>query len=700
MLVSSYDHLLVMVSFFVAFIASFTALDIAARVATSQGIAALCWLVGGGAAMGIGIWSMHFIGMLAMMLPMPMNYDIPLTLTSMLVAMLASIGALHQVCRIDLPLRRWVTGSVLLASGVVVMHYTGMAALQVEPGIIWNPWLVALSVVIALVASAAALWLAFHLREGARHIMLLRGGAAAVMGLAIAGMHYTGMAAASFHHSTHVMPQGLGNQSLAVWVTVLTLTILGLTLLGSMLDAQVRASQLARSLAKANAELEKLALHDRLTNLPNRHLLEQRLEQAILKARETQGELSVMLMDLDGFKAVNDTWGHHIGDELLVAVTQRMTTLLHGRYTLARLGGDEFVLLVAAPINETGAIASALVDEISAPYSLHSYDLNVSLSIGIARFPEDGEDRQQLMLNADAAMYHTKRGGRNGWHFFHPSMNVIVQHKRQIREDLRLAIDSQQLRLFYQPKFRLPDGPIEGFEALLRWQHPLRGLLEPAEFLPHAEKSGQIVAIGHWVLDEACRQLRCWHQQGFTLWTVAVNLSALQFVQIDLRATVADVLQLHQIPPQSLILEVSEATAMRDPRVSTRIIRELRELGVQVAIDEFGIGYSNLLHLHRLPASELKVDRNFIHQIMQGEESPEQIRALIALAQSLNVRMVAGGVETPEQQQLLVDLGFSSLQGYLLGRPQPAETVLDQQGNFQQAPAQPVMPVAVDGGAI
>lgn len=678
MLMSSYDHLLVSVSIFVAFLASYTALDMAGRVATSTGKVARVWLIGGGFAMGIGVWSMHFIGMLAMNLAMVMRYDPGMTLLSMVIAIAASIFALWIVCYDELPLSRLLIGAVALGSGVVAMHYTGMDALMSATDIVWDWRWIFVSVVIALAASTTALWLAFKLREGIAHLALLRVGSALVMGAAIAGMHYSGMAAASFPMESHATGMGVNSNWLAMLVVMVTLSILGITLVVSTLDArlQSRTSVLASSLAEANRELAQLALHDNLTRLPNRILLEDRLDQALNKAVREETAFALMFMDLDGFKAVNDAFGHHVGDNLLVAVTDRMKHLLTGHYTLARLGGDEFVLLVEiTDPNDAASIADRLVKAVDAPFLISRYELVVSLSIGIAVYPGDGNDERELMFNADAAMYHTKNNGRNGYSFFQPSMNTIAQTQLQLINDLWLAQEHNELRLFYQPKFCAPQGPIVGFEALIRWEHPQRGLLTPDIFLPLAEKTGLIVSIGNWVINEACRQLRVWHLLGNPQWSVAVNLSALQFEQAGLIETVVGALKEHRIPPELLTLEVTETTAMRDPNESVRILTELTNLGVKASIDDFGTGYSSLLYLKRLPASELKIDRAFVNELQTQNEDATIVTAIVALAQTLKLKVVAEGVETREQQEFLTSLGCNSLQGYLLGKPVPAERV-------------------------
>ncbi|SET25735.1 putative bifunctional diguanylate cyclase/phosphodiesterase [Kosakonia radicincitans] len=678
MLVSQYDYILVVVSFIVAILASYTALNMAGRVTSSSGTASWVWLSGGGVAMGIGIWAMHFIGMLAMNISMSMLYDPFLTALSMVIAIGSSLFALWLVSGSQLHLQRLIPGAIIMGLGIVAMHYTGMAALQVSPAIVWNMNWVALSVVIALAASFAALWLTFRLRHEGAQVALMRFGAAILMGIAIAGMHYTGMMAAQFPPQHATGHHGFNNNWLVILVSMMAFSVLGITLLVSMFDArlQVRTSLLAASLAAANRELARLALHDTLTRLPNRVLLEDRLEQAINKARREGSFFALMFMDLDGFKTVNDAWGHDVGDKLLVAVTDRLRQPLKGQYTLARIGGDEFVLLaeVNAP-DEAATLANALVRAIDKPFNIDPYDVIVTLSVGIALYPHDGKNERELMFNADAAMYHTKHMGRNGYHFFQPSMNTLAQTQLQLLNDLWLALERQEFRLVYQPKFKAPSGPVIGFEALLRWHHPFQGVLSPEVFLPLAEKTGLIIPLGNWVVDEACRQLSEWRKQGHLEWSIAVNLSTMQFEQNGLVQTILDALKKHDVPPEKLILEVTETTAMSNPDESVRVLTELTNAGVQASIDDFGTGYSSLLYLKRLPACELKIDRAFVRELCKEGEDATIVSAIVALAKTLNLKVVAEGVETEEQQAFLTELGCNTLQGYLLGKPVSAESI-------------------------
>ncbi|MFM0125645.1 EAL domain-containing protein [Paraburkholderia sp. RL18-101-BIB-B] len=682
MFASSYNSLLVLFSLLVAILASYTALDMAGHISSAQGRAARWWLAGGACAMGTGIWSMHFIGMLAFSLPIPLGYDPAITVLSLLIAIASSAFALWLVARNELPWSRLVCGAVLMGAGVSAMHYTGMAAMRMAPEIQYVPSLFILSVVIAIVASGAALWIAYNLRRLSPRVRPLRAGAAIVMGFAIVGMHYTGMMAAQFPLGSVCRAARDGGDVgwLAIVIIIVTLAVLAIALIISVLDLRLesRTAILAISLAEANQELTYLALHDNLTKLPNRVLLEDRLDRAIQSANRENSRFALMFMDLDGFKTVNDAYGHHIGDLLLVEVAQRIGLNVRSQDTIARVGGDEFVLLagVAEPA-DAATLADKVLRVIQEPFQVADRLLRISTSIGIAIYPGDGARQDDLLTNADAAMYHAKALGRNTYCFFEASMNANVHEQLQLMQDLRLALERHELILQYQPKFTAPNGPVVGVEALVRWSHPTRGLIAPDQFIPLAEKTGLIVPIGEWVLDEACRQISEWREAGRRDWTMAVNLSALQFGHASLIQTVRDALKRYALEPGCLTLEVTESTAMRDADASLRILQQLRGMGVNISIDDFGTGYSSLLYLKRLPASELKIDRGFIRDLARDTEDAAIVSAIVALGQTLNLNIVAEGVETAAQQEFLTRLGCDSLQGFLLGRPMSAEQLIE-----------------------
>ena len=677
MLIGTYSPTLVIISLCVAILASYTALDLTERIATAKGRAVHLWTAGGAFAMGTGVWSMHFIGMLAFKLPIELGYDVSLTLLSLLIGILSSGFALWLVSQPRLPAWQLAYGALVMGAGISAMHYTGMAAMRMQPGIDYDPTLFGASLLIAVGASGAALWIAFRLRQHSPYVILIRGGAAVIMGMAIVGMHYTAMAAARFADGSFcgAAIDGLNGKGLDNLVLITTLAILTIALLTSVLDARMetRTAGLAQSLTEANRELTQLALHDTLTGLPNRVLLADRIDQAMSKVQEQGGCFALMFIDLDGFKPVNDAFGHHMGDQLLRAVGLRLREELRSQDTLARIGGDEFVLLVQlGEENDALNLAARQVGLIGRPFQVAEHDLQISASVGITIYPGNGYTAEELLMNADAAMYHAKGTGKNGYSFFDVSMNSNARKQLQLLQDLRNALEQQQFSLHYQPKFDAANGHPVGAEALLRWEHPTQGMLLPDKFIDLAEKTGLIIPIGSWVLNEACRQMREWYLLGYTDWRIAVNLSALQFCHVGLVQSVAKALATHHLPANSLTLEITETTAMYDADVSMTVLQALSEMGVDLSIDDFGTGYSSLMYLKRLPANELKIDRGFVRDLEHDSDDAAIVSAIVALGQALGLRIVAEGVETGVQQDFLTRLGCDALQGYLLGQPLPA----------------------------
>ncbi|WP_285423887.1 bifunctional diguanylate cyclase/phosphodiesterase [Pseudomonas sp. efr-133-TYG-103a] len=689
MLIGQYTFSLVLISVLVAILASYTALDLVGRIGSATGKAVMMWIGGGALSMGIGIWSMHFIGMLAFQLPIDLGFDLGLTLLSLLIGILSSGFALWLVSHERVPVLHILFGALLMGLGISAMHYTGMAALRMQPGIDYDPTLFGVSLLIAVGASAAALCIALRLRRQTPYVRLARGGAAIIMGFAIVGMHYTGMAAAGFPDGSvcGAALTGLRTDGLDKLVLVTSLAVLSITLLTSVLDARMeaRTAALSQSLSEANRELTQLALHDTLTGLPNRILLADRIEQAMRKVDAHGGMFAVMFMDLDGFKPVNDAFGHHVGDQLLREVALRMRENFHRHDTLARIGGDEFVLLVELEeLDDVATVAARQVSLVARPFSVQDHDLQVTVSIGISLYPGNGQSQQELLMNADAAMYHAKSAGKNGYSFFDASMNTNARNQLQLLQDLRAGLREGQFCLHYQPKFSAGTREPVGAEALVRWNHPQHGLLMPDKFIGLAEKTGLIINIGEWVLNEACRQMRVWYDGGFSHWRIAVNLSALQFCHAGLVDTVARALATHGLPANCLTLEITETTAMNDADASMTVLQKLSDMGVDLSIDDFGTGYSSLMYLKRLPANELKIDRGFVRDLEHDSDDAAIVSAIVALGQALNLRIVAEGVETASQQSFLTRLGCDSLQGYLLGHPLPADRFMADISAAQQ----------------
>jgi diguanylate cyclase len=429
-----------------------------------------------------------------------------------------------------------------------------------------------------------------------------------------------------------------------------------------------------QGLEAANKQLRHLATHDSLTGLPNRVLLDDRLAQSLAHAQRDGHGFAVAMFDLDRFKLVNDSFGHRAGDELIKEVAHRLAAVGRATDTVARLGGDEFLVIVdrIGRREDAEEIARRAVEALQAPIRVGDVDLHTSSSIGIAFFPEDGQSVEMLLANADAAMYCAKQRGRNNIQCFAPGMNAVTQEKVKLESDLHDAVAARQFELHYQPKVDTVSGAIHGAEALVRWRHPERGLIFPAEFIPLAEECGLIDSIGEWVLREACRQARAWQVSGLSHVRVAVNLSAFQFRNGNLLQVIHGALEAASLEPRLLEVEITESALMSDPEQSVTILEQLSRMGVVVSIDDFGTGYSSMSYLRRFPIDKLKIDRGFISELLSKPDDASIVTAIVSLAHSLRLKVVAEGVETTEQLEFLKSLGCDQYQGYCFSPPMPA----------------------------
>ena len=795
-----YDLSLVILSYVIASLASYVALDMSAHLRKpTTPLFRLGWLVGGSFVMGSGIWSMHFIGMLAFIMPMQMTYSFFWTGLSMLVAVLTAFTAFLLFTIKNPKTKHYLLIGVILGAAIPTMHYTGMAGMD-NVIIRYQVGLFGLSILIAIIAATAALWLAVKSDHGSfAERARLKLVSALIMGFAIVGMHYTGMFAAVFYHSesmsrvASIDPTLLAVSIGSIVISILLIALLFSTakytidsklknkndLLGAILDnmgggviacdAKGKITMVNLTVAKmwgamANTNLflnqwekkfpffkaehdqkiefnehplyralkgenikdvevkvrdrkgnthilsvdgqqlkstenENLgavivfndisrrkkdeealkhqAAHDILTGLPNRNLLLDRLEQSIAMAERHNLKVTVIFVDLDYFKFINDALGHSIGDILLKMVTARFTHLLRSMDTLARIGGDEFVIILPDQenINHVPNLLERILHSISQPYFVDGHELNVTCSMGFSVYPENGQDVETLLKNADNAMYQAKENGRNTFQFFNTSMQTQVRKRLEMENDLRHAVTNNEFILEYQPKLDIKENKLVGVEALVRWQRPNYGLVPPNEFIPIAEETGLIIPIGQWVLRTACMQNKAWQDAGLTPVTISVNLSSRQCKEKDLFKSIKKTLDETGLAPEYLELELTESLAMSDPREFIEILTKFRELGIKTSIDDFGTGYSSLNYLRQFPVDCLKIDQTFIQELEKKGGDVSIVKAIVSLGHSLNMKVIAEGVETKYQLSELEKNDCDEIQGYYLSTPISAEDV-------------------------
>jgi diguanylate cyclase (GGDEF)-like protein len=676
---TTFDSWLVGLSVTIAVFVAYTAFRLAARVVDEGRPLRRFWTFGGACVLGIGIWSMHFIGMLAIAMPIQLHYDVPLTLLSLLVAILTSWGAIRIAATGRLSLRRLMFGALVMGGGIGAMHYLGMAAIDITPAIRYRPALLAASILFSILTSGLALHLTFQPRRDPTAHPLARLAGAVLMGLGISGTHYLGIAAAHFAPGA-VSRGGLVLNSFwcAATIALAAGSVLACTLISDLYTAELAARTRAHAsrLRQINAQLRHQALHDALTGLPNHTAFLGRLEAALKDARAGLGPFAVLALDLDRFKLINDSLGHSAGDELLREVARRLRVAVRAGDTVARMSGDEFLVLVRhvrSPA-EAGRVAESISAALSKPLRLQTLEVLVSTSIGISLHPGDADTQETLLAHADEAMYSAKRRGGRSWQCFAADMNGFTQERLCLESDLHRALERGQFELHYQPRVEVTSGRVSSVEALLRWRHPERGYLPPLTFIPIAEETGLILPIGAWVLEEACRQARLWQNDGL-LMRVAVNLSALQFRESGLLQTIAAALDAHQLAPKLLELEITESAVMTDAQSSVAILERLSRMGVLVSVDDFGTGYSNMSYLRRFPIDRLKIDASFVREMNDDPQTGLIVHAIISLAHNLHMKVIAEGVETPLQLARLAALGCDQYQGYLFGRPASAAVI-------------------------
>jgi len=743
------------------------------------------WMFVSAAVFGCGVWSLHFVAMLAFHPATHIAYDLGMTSASILVAVLGTLTAFllhHRLPRT--PVAATLPGTILGLS-IAGMHYLGVGAMQASSHIAFDVNYVVASIALSIGFSTLALMRARPLSSLARRLEV-----SAWLALAICGLHFTGMTALSLSRLEPIAGASLllGSTQLGLAVGAISLLVLGAGLVALLLQrhlsqrdleeisrmrllsdlayevllihrdsrvlevnsagsrlfgmpikdiigrpilelfARSDAAALTRrttmrpedlhpeefeartaagvlvpvelscrpiefrgkpatavalrdlsALRRDEARIRHLALHDALTDLPNRYLMEQRIAHALEASRSSGEGLAVIYLDLDGFKPVNDLYGHATGDALLVQVSKRLLSELRSSDTLARIGGDEFVaVLTPAPTPaDVSEIATRLVECIARPFRLDARVVRIGVSAGIALHPADGSTVESLLRAADTALYRVKDEGRGDLRFFEASMNAQHHARRQLEHELSGAIARDELRLFYQPIVHAGTGEIETFEALIRWQHPVRGFVSPAEFILLAEQTNLIAAIGQWVIDTACAAAAGWPKP----WRVSVNVSPSQFRQSDVPAIAAAALARNGLDANRLVIEITESVFIQDAANAVDVLSRLRAQGIRLALDDFGSGYSSLSYLQQFKFDKIKIDQSFVRRLGQDADAFTIIGAIANLGHNLGLHVTVEGVETAEQLAILKGIGFDQMQGYLFGRPAPTLAVTD----FEQA---------------
>ena len=822
----TWNFTLVLVSILVAIVGSFTALTHAQRMRESSGRAANIWMAAGALTLGLAIWAMHFIGMLAFHLPIELNFDVTYTLLSALPAVAATFLGFYELRQPVVTTPRIFIAGIVMGAGIALMHYTGMAALKMSPSIVYNSAYFVLSIAVAVVAAWGALLMMYRGEQIKlpAHLRFIIG--SIVMGIAISGMHYTAMQGLTIPLGSVCLVGGtvIDHNILAMLVSLTSLIWFGGGGIAALFDQRIAhqnaeaflqlrmahaaleksanekalemTKELRASEAKANtiinatidciitldgtgnivefnpaavqtfgysresvlgkpylmlipprfhaeriaafvhylstgesdlfdshteqialssddnefpvevslvaikiegvqfftgflrditarkkaeADIHNLAFYDLLTKLPNRRLMQDRLQHALTSSVRHNQYAAIAFIDLDNFKTLNDTRGHGIGDLLLIEAAARLRNCVRTDDTVARLGGDEFVVILEGlneNLEQAAVQVKAICEKISLalnqPYTLQAQEHFSTSSMGICLFRHQMQSQdltvEELLKRADTAMYQAKQAGRNTMRFFDPAMQADLEARSLLEQDLRQALTQEQFELHYQPQV---DGSnqIVGAEALLRWAHPIRGAVSPAQFIPIAEESGLILTIGHWVLETACKQLKAWQDNPNTAdLQLAVNISSRQFLQPNFVEQVQLILHETGASAEKLKMELTESMVLDNVEDSIDKMLTLLNLGIRFSMDDFGTGYSSLTYLKRLPLSQLKIDKSFIHDVALDPNDEAIIKTIIGMAHTLGIEVVAEGVETKAQHEFLLLNGCQLFQGYLFSK--------------------------------
>lgn len=656
---------LVLLAASVCIIGCSIALRIYDRALQSRRVQRAGWLFMSAVGAGFTIWSTHFIAMLGFSTPAPVSFDPGLTAFSLIIAVVGSLIGLGVGAGRRIP-GQAALGGALLGLGISAMHYIGMVAYRVSGIIHWDSAYIVGSLVLAVIPSAAAIHVASLPR--ARWIAPT---SIALLVAGIVGLHFTAMTAIGITplDASLAVNQTEAFEAMALAVAAVGMTILAVGFVSYLIDGQNRYD--------ARERMRHLSAHDGMTGLPNRLSLTRHIGQAVQRANETGGSFAAIAIDIYHFKEINDNHGHATGDEILRELGRRLARIELPDVFFARVGGDEFIAIAHLP---PGHAPEGIVNPLKAlfgvPIRFGDLYIPVEASFGVASFPRDAGDGEALLRNAEGAMVRAKAAGAQQVCYYDPGIDEELRQRRALAADLRQAIARNEFQLHYQVQACVETGRIRGFEALLRWRHPVRGFVPPMVFIPLAEAEGMISEIGRWVMRQACREACNWPSSQ----TVAVNLSPIEIVSPELPGVVAAILAETGLAPGRLEVELTESAIIRDTRRCLEVIQLLKSLGVQVALDDFGTGYSSLSLLRTFPFDRIKLDRSFVVEVESSREAMGIVKAVLALGDVLGVAVLAEGIETETQFTALGRAALKEAQGYLLGRPVPPEKLPEGDG--------------------
>ncbi|KDA00163.1 signaling protein N terminal repeat/GGDEF/EAL domain-containing protein [Hyphomonas polymorpha PS728] len=640
---------------------SWVTLQLFRRSAGVAGFQRAGWLILTSVAAGAAIWCTHFIAMLGFDPGVPFSFDPILTIVSLIVAITGAVAGFSLATIRQLTIAPWV-GGAFVGLAITAMHYTGMMGYAVQGIVTWNMLLLFLSIGFSVVLSAVAVRLARHARTLGRQLT-----AVGVFVAAIVLLHFTGMAAFQFEPLgvTLIEPMQGAIQALAMAIACVGFLIIGAGVASYLIDASVRTD--------SYEQLRQMAVTDSLTGLPNRVSFNSRLDHEIDHAKAQDIQVALVCIDLDRFKEINDLRGHGAGDEVLRTLAERMNYLLRDGEFVARLGGDEFAAVkrMQTP-SELADFLARLEAVLFEPIPLDEFRVTPGASLGVAIYPQDAADKLALIGNADLAMYRAKATPATAVAFYDPSMDELVRERKNLANELRLAFDRDELDIYFQVQKSVATGEVRGYEALVRWHHPERGNVSPAEFIPIAEEYGLILQLGEWVLREACARAAKWEPA----YKVAVNVSPMQFAHADLPRMVLETLVETGLAANRLELELTESTIFSDKERSLHMLRQIKGMGVTIALDDFGTGYSSLDTLRTFPFDKIKLDKSFVDQVESSEQTAAMVRAVLALGRSLKIPVLAEDIENAEQLSMLSIEGCDEVQGFLLGRPLPIDRIV------------------------